>query len=89
MVYQQILKNGEKVGQYSIKSSPSKVAEKIAKQTYIANGWKGEKNFEIDFVKNYPYKSYHYKVSVLPVNEKIFIGNGYIDKKYDIQVRKW
>lgn len=89
MVYQQILSDGSKIGQYNIKSSPAKVAEKIAKQTYIANGWRGEKTFEIKFCKNLPFKEYNYKVNVLPVNEKIFVGNGYIDKKYDIQVRKW
>lgn len=88
MVYQQILSNGSKIGSYSIKSAPAKVAEKIGKQVYIANGWKGEKTFDINFVRNKPFKEYSYKVNVLPVNEKIYVGAGYITKKYDIQVRR-
>lgn len=88
MVYQQVLRNGEKVGNYSIKSTPGKTAEKIAKQVYMANDWKGEKTFDITFVKNNPFKAYDYKVNVLPVNEKVYVGSGYVNKRYDIQVRR-
>lgn len=88
MVYQQILRNGEKIGQYSIKSSPAVVAKKIARECYISNDMKGEKTFDIRFCKNKPFKEYEYRVNVLPVDYEKEIGGKTIHISHDIQVRR-
>ena len=52
MVYQILLPNGTKVGQYSPKSSPAKTAQKMAKVIYEEAGYTGRKEFTFQFVKN-------------------------------------
>jgi hypothetical protein len=51
MVYQ-LLVDGKKVGQYSLKASPAKTATKIAKEIYEDQKMDGAKTFDFSFVKN-------------------------------------
>ena len=51
-MYQLLLKDGSKTGQYNPNSSPSKTAEKIARELYNAEGMTGTQTFKFQFVKN-------------------------------------
>lgn len=76
MVYQLLVK-GEKVGQYSLKASPAKTAEKVAKVLYEDNGMKGTREFTFEFVKNRTKaeggdKLYKFRAKVHPTPEPPF-----------------
>ena len=95
-MYQLLLKNGSKVGQYSPKSSPGKTAEKMAKQIYEEEDMNGKKTFKFDFVKNRPKteggdKEYSFQATVTPLSRtaenKININGKTFYKKFDIQVQ--
>lgn len=96
MVYQLILENGKKVGQYSPNSSPAKTAEKIAKQIYKDGGFNGRKEFTFEFVKNRIHegtndeKMYRFRARVTPLartkENYIQTPSGGFYKTLDIQV---
>src|SRR3989338_7488485 len=98
MVYQLLLQDGTKVGQYSANSSPGKVGEKIAKQIYKDGNFTGKKEFTFEFVKNRIHlgtndeKIYRFRAIVRPLprtKENLIVtpqGNQFY-KKYDIQVQ--
>jgi hypothetical protein len=51
-MYQLLLKDGSKTGQYRPKSSPAKTAEKMARELYDAEEMTGKQTFKFQFVKN-------------------------------------
>lgn len=97
-MYQLLLDNGKKVGQYSATSSPGKVAEKISKSIYKDGKFTGRKEFTFEFVKNRAVegtnneKLYRFRAIVKPLprtKENLIVtpqGNSFY-KKFDIQVQ--
>jgi hypothetical protein len=97
MVYQILLPNGVKVGQYSPKSSPAKTAQKMAKVIYEEAGYKGKKEFTFQFVKNRIHentnddKLYEFRARVTPLarTKENYIqtsANSGFYRRFDIQV---
>ena len=93
-MYQLLLNDGSKTGQYSPNSSPSKTAEKIAREIYIAEGMQGEHTFRFQFVKNRTKaeggdKLYSFEATIqeLPRTSanRINVGDTSFYKKYDIK----
>jgi hypothetical protein len=98
MVYQILLPNGVKVGQYSPKSSPAKTAQKMAKVIYEEAGYKGKKEFTFQFVKNRIHentnddKLFEFRARVTPLakTKENYIQTGPNSgffKKYQIDVK--
>lgn len=94
-MYQLLLKNGQKIGQYSPNGSPAKTAEKIAKVMYETEGMKGKREFEFTFVKNRTIaeggdKVYEFRALVEPLARTkeniVSIAGKTFYKKYNIQV---
>jgi len=95
-MYQLVLKDGTKTGQYSPKSSPGKTAEKMAREIATAEGYDTKQTFKFDFVKNRTKaeggdKEFKFQATVTPLSRtagnKINIGNKTFYKKFDIQVK--
>lgn len=76
MVYQ-LLSNGQKIGQYSVKSSPAKTAQKMAKVIYEDARMTGNREFTFEFVLNRTIaeggdKLYRFRAKVSPTPEPPF-----------------
>jgi len=94
-MYQLLLKDGTKIGQYSPNAGPSKTAEKMAKQIYIEQEMKGKQKLRFQFVKNRVKadggdKLYDFEavVTPLPRSRENFIEtpHGGFYKRFDIRV---
>ena len=95
-MYQLLLKDGSKTGQYNPNSSPGKTAEKMAKQIYIDENMEGTQKFRFDFVKNRINslggdKRYSFEATVTPLPRtaanRITVGGKTIQKRYSITVK--
>ena len=95
MVYQLLLEDGSKSGNYSIKSSPAQTAKKMAKQLYEDSRMNGKQTFTFQFVKNRTKadggdKDYEFRATVTPLQRTqanwVAVGNGGFYKKFDIEV---
>lgn len=101
MSYQQILDDGSKIGKYSEKKSPERVAEAIARETFDRNLLRGKQKMFIRFVRNKTRdkaeKEYMYNVVITPLvppetivtpNGKSFLKHFEIDAKRYIPNKK-
>jgi len=95
MVYQLLLENGSKSGNYSIKSSPAQTAKKMSREIYEDTNMSGKKTFTFEFVKNRTKaeggdKLYKFRTTVTPLQRTkenwVVVGNGGFYKKFDIEV---
>ena len=95
-MYQLLLKDGSKTGQYNPNSSPGKTAEKMAKEIAIAEDMELPATFRFDFVKNRTKaeggdKYYKFEATVTPLPRtaanRITIGGKTIQKRYSITVK--
>lgn len=95
-MYQLLLQNGQKIGQYSPKASPAKTAEKIARVIYEEGEMRGRQRLKFQFVKNRVKdeggdKLYSFEAIVTPLPRSrenlIQIGNSSFFKKYDINTK--
>lgn len=94
-MYQLLLDNGQKIGQYNIKASPAQTAKKIAKVIYETEQMKGKKSFSFKFVKNRTIaeggdKLYRFSAVVTPLSKSeknvVVVDGKAFQKKYDIEV---
>ena len=95
-MYQLLLKDGSKTGQYSPNSSPAKTAEKISREIYESEDMTGTQTFKFQFVKNRVKaeggdKLYSFQATVKPLSRtaanRINVGGRSFYKKYDIKVK--
>lgn len=95
-MYQLLLKDGTKTGQYNPDSSPAKTAEKMAREIYNAEGMTGKQTFKFQFVKNRVKaeggdKGYSFQATVTPLPataaNRINVGGKTIQKKFQIDVK--
>ena len=95
-MYQLLLRDGSKTGQYNPNSSPGKTAEKMAKEIATVEGMELPATFRFDFVKNRTKsdggdKYYKFEATVKPLPRtaanRITIGGKSIQKKYEIKVK--
>ena len=95
-MYQLLLKDGSKTGQYNPNSSPGKTAEKMAKEIFQAENMEGTQKFRFDFVKNRTkgdggdkYYKFEATVKALPrtAANRIYVGGKSIQKRYSITVK--
>lgn len=73
MVYQLII-DGKKYGQYSLKATPANTSKKMAKMIYMMNKFEGNKELIINFCKNRTIEKgddlyYTYKVYIEVIND--------------------
>lgn len=95
-MYQLLLKNGTKTGQYSPNSSPGNTARKMAREIYEEHDMEGKQTFKFKFVKNKTKseggdKEYDFEATVTPLartaGNKISVGGRTFYKKYQIDVK--
>jgi hypothetical protein len=94
-MYQLLLKDGSKVGQYNVKAGPAQTAKKIAKVLYETQGMRGKRTLDFKFVKNRTIaeggdKLYSFRATVTPLpktreNMKVINGVEFY-QKFDIVV---
>ena len=94
-MYQLLLENGQKIGQYNPNVSPAQTAKKIAKVLYETEQMEGKQKFRFRFVKNRTKaeggdKEYFFEAMVTPLSRReknmIQINGRMFLKKYDITV---
>lgn len=92
-MYQLLLNDGRKIGQYSPKASPAQTAKKIAKVIYESEGMRGKRTFTFEFVRNRTKaeggdKLYNFSATVTPLAKTrantIVINGRTFQKKYQI-----